>query len=188
MVTVLDIYPKNVPVEEEEPPIPPELPDEPDDDTDGRAAIIKHSSADENILLNDAAFQVFRLAEEGETPSTTTIWNDQEVNLIPVMRDGQPIVITTDENGLATTPNLPFGLYFLVETQAPSGYNLLDNAVPVFVTINSHETVNAVKIANTPGTVLPETGGAGIHGFMIAGFAMFAIAMVLTVRRKSYAA
>jgi len=186
VVTVLDIYPKNVPVEEEKPPIPPVLPDEPDDDTDGKASIIKHSSADDNTLLKGAEFQVYRLAEEGETSSMTTVWNDQEIGLVPVMRDGQPVVITTDENGLATTPSLPFGLYFLVETQAPAGYNLLDNAVPVFVTISSHETANAIKIANTPGTALPETGGAGTRGFMLAGLAMFAIATVLIVRRKSY--
>lgn len=184
VVTVLDIYPKNIPVEEEEPPIPPEIPDEPDEPTYGRASIIKTSSADETARLAGAQFQVYRLAESGETPVTTAVLNGQEVGIVPVMQNGEPVVIETDENGFAVTPSLPFGLYFLVETQAPAGYNLLEDAIPLFVTNSSHESANAVLIENVPGVALPETGGEGIRELMAAGFALIAIALLTAMRRK----
>ena len=187
VIHVVTIYPKNTPVTPEEPPIPPEIPDEPDQPDNGQLSIVKHSAADEAELLPGAEFQIYRLAAADETPTITTTYQGTEVGLVPVMADGQPVVITTDENGYAVSPSLDFGLYFLVETKAPDGYNLLEEPVPVMVTASSHMAEYAVKIANMPGVELPETGGPGIVHIVGFGALLSVMALLLMTKKRSAA-
>lgn len=183
-IDIVSIYPKNEPVEPEEPPIEPEIPDKPDEPDTGKATILKHSAGDETKVLSGAQFQVYRIAAADEEAAMVITYNGQEVGLIPVMVDDAPVVITTDENGYAETPELPYGLYFLVETQAPSGYNLLEDPVAVIVTATSQNAENAVKIENIPGVTLPETGGPGTYLFTITGALLCGAAVVLYVNKK----
>lgn len=80
--------------------------------------------------------------------------------------------------------------YYLVETQAPSGYNLLDNAVKVnFVDTDVETTagVYTVEVPNSSGIKLPVTGGTGTVIFTIIGIALMVGAVVLFVvsRKKA---
>ena len=88
--------------------------------------------------------------------------------------------MVTTVNGKALMYGLETGEYFLVETKAPAGYNLL--SYPVAVTLNeqSHwtgdiegteivETDNSVKVANSNTFKLPETGGIGTIIFTVSG-------------------
>lgn len=52
MMYIINIYPKNVPIEPETPSIEPDLPEEPEEEQTGCIAIIKHSSADSEIWLD----------------------------------------------------------------------------------------------------------------------------------------
>ena len=183
---VIDIYPKNQPVTT--PNIPPVIPDE-EDPTDGAAYIIKHSSEDEEILLSGAEFQVFRMAQADEQNEDTVDvkYDGATISLVPVTNAGEVIIITTDENGIAKTPRLPFGMYFLIETKAPNGYTAMEGVetIPVFVTETSDQIENAVKIANQPTIYLPETGGIGTTVFTVVGCAvMFTAVFMLIVKRK----
>jgi len=186
VVTVLDIYPKNVPEDDDEPYITPVIPDEPEPETKAKITILKHEEGDESVVLSGAEFQLYRLAETDEEKSNasakTIDYNGQTITLIPVMDGEDPIVITTDENGLAKTPDLPYGLYFLYETKAPDGYNLIEGAIPVFSTATSEQY--PVAIANAPGFILPETGGAGTAAFTVSGLILCMAAAVLLIRRK----
>lgn len=80
--------------------------------------------------------------------------------------------------------------YYLVETQAPSGYNLLDNAVKVNFTdaeVEGTAGIFTVEVSNSSGIKLPITGGTGTVIFTVIGIALMVGAVVLLVvsRKKS---
>ena len=75
--------------------------------------------------------------------------------------------------------------YKLVETQAPTGYNLPDNP-STDVTPATDNSV-AVTIENNKGTVLPSTGGMGTTIFyVVGGLLIIGAAIVLVARRKAH--
>lgn len=89
---------------------------------------------------------------------------------------------------------LPWGTYTVTETKAPDGYNLdstphefvirpltageKPNGTSVGIEGDNQFTVNLGSIENTPGVVLPETGGEGSSWVVMLGFALTAIAML----------
>lgn len=83
----------------------------------------------------------------------------------------------------------PSDLYYLVETQAPSGYNLLTNAVKVNFADNDVDSngVYTVDVANNSGIQFPITGGTGTVIFTVIGIALMAGAVVFLVfsRKKA---
>ncbi len=184
-VNIVDIYPKNEPVEEETPPPPPEIPEDPTPDEKGEFEIIKHDANDTSKLLAGAQFQVLRLAKDDETGEEYT-YGDQTVRLVPVLdANGNPIIITTDENGHATSPELPVGLYFLAEIQAPEGYYAMDSVVSVYATVNGTDTaIVPVKIPNHSGALLPSTGGIGTTMFYMIGGILALVSVVLLVTKR----
>ena len=117
--------------------------------------------------------------------------------------------LTSDSNGLFKIIGLDAGTYYLKETQAPAGYNLLTNPVEmeIVATITDTEetqevtklTINDVEgdhttgvveatVENNAGTVLPETGGMGTTLFYAFGSVMVLCAVVLLVTKKRMAA
>lgn len=90
---------------------------------------------------------------------------------------------------------LKAGTYWLKETKAPDGYNLLKNDIKITVKNNkdgSYEISkddtkaenNIVKIVNTPGSQLPETGGTGTLLLTAVGALLVVVAMIRFMRRK----
>ena len=96
--------------------------------------------------------------------------------------------------------------YYLYETKAPGGYNLLSEPVavtfhcsdtmdamldPAYITINDSAnqiTSMMFDIENKSGATLPETGGIGTTIFYVLGGMMFVgAALILIVRRKAEA-
>jgi len=186
LMDVVVMYPKNETTKPTK-PIEPDIPDEPDEPTTGKIAILKHCEGNEALVLAGAEFQVYRIANEGEEAVITTTHGDQTVGLVPYIRDGAEVLITTGEDGYGISESLPHGLYYLVETTAPNGYNLLEAPVLVCVTATSHETAFAVKIPNEPGMMLPETGGTGVYVYTVSGLVLCAAAICLIVIRKRIA-
>jgi len=176
---VVVIYPKNEPV----PPVPPPVPPY-DEEKKGWFSVLKHSAAGEDIVLPNAQFQLYRLAEEGEEAVLTMDYGARTLNLIPVMLEEEPVILTTDEKGYAKSPELDFGLYFLVETKAPAGYSLLEEPVPVFATLTGFEMAYAVRIPNSEGLFLPETGGIGTTIFTVLGILLCVGAVAILILRK----
>ena len=116
-------------------------------------------------------------------------------------------VFTTNEDGIIETPveglliggteytinafeGLKDGKYFIVETEAPAGYNKL--AQPVEVVLNGSTdqnnkpipVVKNVTIENNTGTTLPSTGGFGTKMFIIIGSLLAVVSAIVLVTNK----
>lgn len=141
------------------------------------------------IALIDEGNGVYRIPMDGETPTVTKI--------------------ETPASGNVKIKGLDEGTYYLTETKAPDGYNLLENPIKVEIktdynfdekdgyTGQTNDAVitiyadgqavsNAtVKVENNTGSQLPETGGIGRQIFTVVGVVlMLGAAVVLIARRK----
>ena len=110
-------------------------------------------------------------------------------------------VITSGEDGTFKVAGLDAGTYYLKETKAPAGYNLLTTPITVVITavhaedasettatteIKVNDVVNGtITVENNKGTELPETGGIGTTIFyLIGGTFVIAAAVLLVTRRR----
>ena len=87
--------------------------------------------------------------------------------------------------------NKTYNSYWLVETKAPNGYNLLSDPIRVdFTAENSTKDTSytvTVAIKNTTDFTLPQTGGIGMILFVIGGIVSVGIAVILIItgRKKN---
>ncbi len=183
VVDILDVYPKNVPVTPDKPGTPDsEIPEEGEEEVKGTFDIRKVDAANGTPLAG-AEFQILRPAAEGETGAPYS-YNGATVNLVPVLdAEGNPIFITTGENGAATSPELALGLYFLYETKAPAGYEVHTDVIPAYAITEGTEQT-PVEITNIRAIDLPETGGIGTTIFYAVGGLLVLAAVVLLVTKK----
>lgn len=152
--------------------------------------IDKYVNGDEGAKLANAKFDLYRTATQAEINAGTSV----EIPLTSmqgIKLEGDQV---TDANGTATFAKYEANGtkydYYLVETQAPSGYNILDNAVKVNFTdaeVEATAGVYTVKVPNSSGIQLPITGGTGTVIFTIIGIALMVGAVVLFVvsRKKA---
>lgn len=150
--------------------------------------IDKYVNGDEGAKLANAKFDLYRTATQAEIDAGTSV----EIPLTSIQGiklEGDKV---TDANGVATFEKYEANGtkydYYLVETQAPSGYNILNNAEKVNFTdsdVATTEGVYTVKVPNKSGIQLPITGGTGTVIFTIIGIAlMVGAVMLFVVSRK----
>jgi len=183
---IVSVYPKNetVPPPEEPPIIPP-----PPSNVFGTFEILKYDATDPSILLEGAKFQVYRAATayDLEEEIEIILSNGTEYAAVPALAQGEPIILTTDENGYAASPEVNCGIYFLVELEAPAGYNASADCPSVTVIPSVMNTVPTVEIPNERGNILPSTGGPGTIGYTSAGILLILAAGSLLLLKKSKA-
>ena len=152
--------------------------------------IDKYVDGEETNKLAGAKFDLYRTATQAEVNAgLAVIIPHTAVNGIKLEWD-----LVTDDDGVATFEKYEANGtnydYYLVETQAPSGYNILDNAVKLNFTdadVAGTAGVYTVKVPNSSGIQLPITGGTGTVIFTIIGIALMVGAVVLFVvsRKKA---
>lgn len=152
--------------------------------------IDKYVQGHSDQKLSDAKFELYRTATAAEVVAGKSV-EIPHTSIQGIKLEGNKV---TNANGVATFEKYEANGtnydYYLVETQAPSGYNLLDNAVKVNFTdavVAETNGIYTVKIENTSGIQLPITGGTGTVIFTIIGIALMAGAVVLFVvsRKKA---
>lgn len=152
--------------------------------------IDKYVQGHSDQKLSDAKFELYRTATAAEVGEGTSV-EIPHTSIQGIKLEGDKV---TDANGTATFEKYEANDtnydYYLVETQAPSGYNLLDNAVKVNFSdadVEATAGIYTVEIENTSGIQLPITGGTGTVIFTIIGIALMAGAVVLFVvsRKKA---
>lgn len=181
VVDIVSVYPKNNLVDTPEPP--PIIPPVPDD-VKGRFAIVKHDVDDTSMVLEGAKFKVYRPATETDTDTETIECDGVKYIVVPVEVNGSQLILETGADGKASSPELDYGTYFLVETEAPAGYSKLEEAVDVAVTSIVVENVKITYIANEKYSILPETGGIGRNLFYTIGGIMVLVTTVMFVTKK----
>lgn len=147
----------------------------------------KFKAGEDSTKLANAKFDLYRTVYDGETGVTIPHTSVQGIKL----ESG-----VTDANGAITFAKYEANGakydYYLVETQAPSGYNILTDAVKVNFTdaeVAATAGIYTVEVPNNSGIQLPITGGTGTVIFTVIGIALMAGAVVLLVfsRKKSKA-
>lgn len=140
------------------------------------------------------------------------LWIDPQGAVLWTQNKEEATNLATDPQGLITVQGIVPGTYYLTETKAPNGYNMLEAPVKVELSAqygNGAEglpevtelTAQAdggeilhssssdlggveVKIENAYGTVLPSTGGAGTTVYYLIGMILLsAVTLVLVAKR-----
>jgi len=129
--------------------------------------------------------------------------------------EAEASTLTSGADGKFIIKGLEADIYYLKETKAPTGYNLLENPIKVDIEASVKESADgtegvvemlqikvdslpavdgdkesgivAMNAVNNPGATLPETGGIGTTLFYIFGGLMVAGAVVLLVTKKRMA-
>lgn len=158
----------------------------------------------QNTLLAGAVFRLYRTEEAANKAGEDAIkvTGDTGSYTVAVDQTSGNMDMTTKETNVGEGYNLHLnglaaGDYWLVETQAPDGYNKLTAPVKVTITKTGDaewsvskdgepETDKIIDIENTTGTLLPETGGMGTILFTVGGIALILIvaASFVISRRK----
>ena len=159
---------------------------------------------------------VFKYTREGETEkalagATFTLSKNTNDELTPIalVSEGNNVYrvamtgenstvteITTDATGKFTIQGLDADTYYLDETKAPDGYNILASPITIVIgdngvvngTAETPQGVDEVKVLNQTGSVLPSTGGIGTTIFYVLGTILVLGAGVLLVTRKRMSA
>ncbi|MBR5125288.1 MAG: LPXTG cell wall anchor domain-containing protein, partial [Oscillospiraceae bacterium] len=163
----------------------------------GAVNLLKADSADHANVLPGAVFEVYRLATAEELAENAESVVTREDIFAPVVRvsffdnsllTGNKVTsVTSDENGRCAIYGLPYGQYYLVETQSPEGYNLLEGPVELTVNANSHLEDNVIVVENVTGAMLPETGGIGTEVYTFTGILLMAVCTLLVLKKRRQA-
>ncbi len=122
--------------------------------------------------LSGAKFDLYYGEDEPNTDSDTPVYQGY----------------TTDAKGALTFQGLNPGTYWLVETEAPTGYKVMSKALKIVIDEKEMGYAEEVTILNTANVSLPITGGMGTLLFTISGIALMGAAALLYIRSRKKSA
>lgn len=165
--------------------------------------IHKFVRGNEAGYLAGAEFRLYRTeqdAKDGQNPIAVTGDNGEyTVDLTSQKFDMVSVGNNIDEAGMNLKLNgLAAGEYWLVETEAPAGYNKLTAPIKVTITKSGDtevdnwtvskddapETDKIIDVENSTGTILPETGGMGTVLFTVVAVVMILGVAISFIRSR----
>ncbi len=163
-------------------------------DTKWGTIVLQKANSVDKKELPGAQFQVFLTEEAAKAKTASAAISINGVSTFTSRADGKVIIEGLRYSGWAnggkvTTAAQGYQAYWIAETKAPAGYELL--AAPIRVVVDSvSDTVVTEQVLNVPknaGFQLPLTGASGASGIiMIAGLLLLIVGTVAVVvsRRK----
>ena len=177
--------------------------------------VTKVDGKDENKKLKDAEFVLLnsdktKVAKASDGKFVEWV----EDSTITKKNDGtypaEYTLKSAETTGLFAIAGLDAGTYYLKETKAPAGYNLLKNPIKIVISATLDKSENnpaltaltisvdddtavggaldsgivSTAVKNNSGATLPETGGIGTTIFYVLGAALVIVAGVLLVTRR----
>ena len=163
--------------------------------------IRKVDIANPSKTLQDAKFDLYKVGTDGQR-AATALYTDLTSN-----REGMLEYTKDGETGV-TVLDLPVGVYHLVETSAPAGYNRKTQAVVITVTsatvtydegttlsqsgsgrtCDPETNVYTLTVSNATGYELPRSGGVGTGLYTALGgilIGLAAVGLLLTRKRRT---
>lgn len=159
--------------------------------------------------LDGAKFILYReVSTNSETDYEYAVMDNKGKIQDWVTGEEHATVLTSPADGKLTMSGLANGTYYLKETEAPQGYNPLENDIEIMITAANWTTSGTpsakieyktstaegasfaeaengtVKVENKTGTVLPGTGGIGTTIFYVVGGGLMAAAAILLITKK----
>lgn len=150
--------------------------------------INKYAAGNENTKLAGAKFVLKN--NEGKYYK----YDAAKVTWVDAKADATEVIIGAD--GAARFDGLQAGTYYLEETAAPAGYNQLTKDITIVLNKDGSATIDSASstlgadhsltagVANSTGTMLPETGGIGTVIFVALGALAVICAGVFLVTNK----
>lgn len=143
----------------------------------GAIKVIKYEDGHEDNLLAGAKFKLKN--NQGK-------FYKLDNGKVTWVNEGEADEKITTKQGTVEFKGLENGKYYLVETEAPSGFNKLTEAVEVTVDYKN-QTASAyqeARVANNTGVELPGTGGMGKTVFVVLGGGIILISLYSLTRGK----
>ena len=150
--------------------------------------INKYAAGNENTKLAGAKFVLKN--NEGKYYK----YDAAKVTWVDAKADATEVI--TGADGAARFDGLQAGTYYLEETAAPAGYNQLTKDITIVLNKDGSATIDSASstlgadhsltagVANSTGTMLPETGGSGTVIFVALGALAVICAGVFLVTNK----
>lgn len=166
--------------------------------------IIKKVDRDGITLLEGAEFQIAGSEEAAVKGEFIKIQVDGEGNITKLVYPGgadyesaQDWIVKTNSSGIATFEGLEthsikadgstdYNSYWIVETKAPEGYNLVGDPIEVnFKDAVEDDTYTIEKdVVNSKGFTLPQTGSMGMILLTVTGIVLIGLAILLFIPKK----
>ena len=174
----------------------------------------KVAKEENGAKLAGAEFILYRVVKDENNNDVNQYYKWDEIKKVVTWETKDAAdKFTTGENGALTQQvrGLDKGTYYLVETKAPAGYNLLKDPIAITISVseadekvtytstsaaitngtidltaaqNENQPVATETIINNTGIVLPSTGGMGTTIFYVLGTIFVLGAGVLLITRK----
>ncbi len=183
-------YDPNDPEHPSEDPKDPENPGESKTDTyvfGFNVQKYKESVADEN-KLDGAKFKLYDAQNDGNEIPLVKISDGMYRVASAEERAAVDFVSAEIEAGAAQIFGLDAKTYYLEETVAPAGYNILTERIPVEIKKDNVDDngilYRTIDVINNAGALLPSTGGIGTTIFYAVGSVMVLAAVVLLASKK----
>lgn len=146
----------------------------------------------DKTVLDGAEFKLYDAKTEGNEIALIDEGNGVYRVATAAEKAAEGFVSATIKAGKVTIKGLDSGTYYLEETKAPAGYNVLAERVEVKIdhanltaTVEGDTYVSGgVQVINQTGAELPSTGGIGTTIFYVVGGLLVVAAGVLLVTRK----